>query len=134
MQPTPDDRATLEWAYRVVLGYSAEDEVVVLRDLSIVTQHDHTRLNPSSSPTDALIVALAQTMKLRLSGMQFGELRRDLVAAGMREQVADRVHDHLVDISVEEWNRLKERINWYRQDIGDPIVTQPTKEVRDGRE
>ena len=38
---TPEDRATIEWAYRVVLGFSAEDEVIVLRDLTVVTQHDH---------------------------------------------------------------------------------------------
>ncbi len=99
---TPEDRATLEWAYRVVLGFSAEDEVIVLRNLTVVTQHDHAQLNPSDSAQDALIVALAQTMKLRIRGLQFGELRRDLIAAGMREQVADRVHDHLVDVSVED--------------------------------
>ena len=123
---TPEDRATLEWAYRVVLGFSAEDEVIVLRDLTVITQHDHEILNPSGNSQDALIVALAQTMKLRIRGLQFGELRRDLVAAGMREQVADRVHDHLKDISVEEWNRLKQRIAWYRDDKRSPITASTT--------
>jgi len=119
---TPEDRATIEWAYRVVLGFSAEDEVIVLRDLTVITQRDHERLNPSGSSQDALIVALAQTMKLRIRGLQIGELRRDLIAAGMGEQAANRVHDHLVDVSFEEWDRLKERINWYRNDNGDPIT------------
>jgi hypothetical protein len=123
---TPEDRATIEWAYRVVLGFSAEDEVIVLRDLTVVTQHDHGPLDPSGSSQDALIVALAQTMKLHIRGLQFGELRRDLVAAGMREQVADRVHDHLVDVSVEEWNRLKQRIAWYRDDKCSPITASTT--------
>ena len=127
------DRATLEWAYRVTFGYSAEDEVVVLRDLTVVTQHDHTKLDPSGSSQDALLVALAQAMKLHITGVEFGELRRDLVAAGMREKTANSVHDHLVDISVEEWSRVVSRIDWYREDIGDPIVTQPAKEVHDGR-
>jgi len=124
---TPEDRATIEWAYRVVLGFSAEDEVIVLRDLIVVTQHDHAPLNPSGSSQDALIVALAQTMKLRIRDLQFGELRRDLVAAGMREQVADRVHDHLVDVSVEEWNRLKQRIAWYRDDKCSPITASTSQ-------
>lgn len=119
---TPEDRATLEWAYRVVLGFSAEDEVFVLRDLTVVTQHDHTQLDPSNCAQDALIAALAQTMKLRLAGVQAGKLRRDLVAAGMREEAANRVHDHLKDISVGEWNRLNERINWYAHDNGAPIT------------
>lgn len=119
---TPEDRATLEWAYRVTLGYSAEDEVIVLRDLSIITAFDRAMLDPSSSSQDALIVALGQTIKLRLTGVQSGELRRDLIAAGMGKEVANCVHDHLMDISVEEWNRLKERIIWYRDDKCLPIT------------
>lgn len=124
---TPEDRATLEWAYRVVLGFSAEDEVIVLRDLSIVTAHDRTRLDPSGDPQDALIAALAQVMKLRLTGVQAGKLRCDLVAAGMREEAANRVHDHLQDVSVGEWTRLKERINWYRDDTCLPITASTAR-------
>lgn len=116
----------MEWAYRVVLGFSAEDEVIVLRDLTVVTQHDHAQLAPSDSAQDALIVALAQVMKLRLTGVQTGKLRCDLVA-GMREEAANRVHDHLVDISVGEWNRLKERINWYRDDTCLPITASTAR-------
>ena len=76
---------------------------------------------------DALTVALAQAMKLHLGGIQFGELRRDLIAAGMREEAANRVHDHLVDVSVGEWNRLNERINWYRDDTCLPITASPAR-------
>lgn len=124
---TPEDRATLEWAFRVVLGFSAEDEVFVLRDLSIVTANDRATLDPSDSAQDALIVALAQVMKLRLTGVQSGKLRCDLIAAGMREEAANRVHDHLVDISVGEWNRLKERIKWYRDDKCLPITASTAR-------
>ncbi|AXX97249.1 hypothetical protein [Profundibacter amoris] len=119
---TPEDRATLEWAYRVTLGYSAEDEVIVLRDLSIITAFDRAMLDPSSSSQDALIVALAQALKLHLTGVNFGQLRSDLVAAGLREEVANCVHDHMVDVSVEEWDRLRDRIRWYRDDKCDPIA------------
>jgi hypothetical protein len=123
---TPEDRATLEWAYRVGLGFSAEDEVFVLRDLSVITSSERVTLDPSSNARDALLVALAQAMKLHLTGIQFGKLRRDLVAAGMREEAANRVHDHLVDISVEEWDRLRDRIRWYSDDNGDPITASTT--------
>jgi hypothetical protein len=123
---TPEDRATIEWAYRVGLGFSAEDEVVVLRDLSIITTSERVTLDPSSNSRDALLVALAQAMKFHLTGIQFGKLRCDLIAAGMGEEAANRVHDHLVDVSVEEWDRLKERINWYRDDNGGPIAASTT--------
>ena len=119
---TPEDRATLEWAYRVTLGYSAEDGVIVLRDLSIITAFDRAMLDPSSSSQDALIVALAQVMKLHLTGINFGKLHGDLVAAGMGVEVANCVHDHLMDISVEEWDRLRDRIRWYRDDKCLPIT------------
>ena len=31
-------------------------------------------------------------------------------------------HDHLADVSVAEWDRLRERIAWYSDDNGDPIM------------
>ena len=96
--------------------------MIVLRDLSVVTANDRANLDPSSSSQDALLVALAQAMKLHLTGIQFGELRCDLIAAGMREEAANRVHDHLVDVSVEEWDRLRDRIRWYADDNGGPIT------------
>lgn len=119
---TPEDRATLEWSYRVVLGFSAEDEVFVLRNLTVITAAERITLDPSSSSRDAFLIALAQAIKLHLTGIQFGKLHGDLIAAGMGKEVANRVHDHLVDVSVEEWDRLKERINWYRDDNGGPIT------------
>jgi len=95
----------------------------VLRDCRrILISGQIESIDPSGSPMDALTVALAQTMKLHLGGIQFNELRRDLIAAGMGEEAANRVHDHLVDVSVEEWDRLQERITWYSDDNGDPIM------------
>lgn len=119
---TPEDRACLEWAFRVVVGMSAEDEVYILRDLTVVTRHGHDTLDPSGDAQGAVMVALAQVMKLHLAGVGFGELRRDLVAAGMGEEAANRVHDHLVDVSVEEWDRLRARVRWYADDNGSPIL------------
>ena len=63
---TPSDRACLEWAYRVGIGYSAEDEVIVLRDGEIVTRFGAETLDPSGNPTAAVIATLAGMMKLHL--------------------------------------------------------------------
>jgi len=121
----PEDRATLEWACRVVFGIDPEAEVYVRRDLSIVWD-DIFKIDPANCPTDASIATLALMMKLHLGGTGFGKLRNDLLGSGVGEQFANRVHDHLVDVSVEEWDRLRERINWYRDDIGDPITASTT--------
>lgn len=120
---SPEDRACIQFALHVCLRLGPEDEIYVLRDCRrILISGQIESIDPSGSPMDALTVALAQTMKLHLGGIQFGELRRDLMAAGMGEEAANRVHDHLVDVSVEEWDRLQERITWYRDDNGDPIM------------
>jgi hypothetical protein len=121
---TPEDRACLDYAFRVVVGMNAEDEVIALRDgLSIATRNGVEMVDASASTTNTLIHALAQAMKLHLSGFQLGEVRQDLLARGMRVQVANRIHDHLADISVEEWDRLRARVQWYRDDNCRPITS-----------
>lgn len=106
---TPEDRATLEWACRVVFGIDPENEVYVLRDLSIVWDNIF-KIDPADSVTDASIAALAQTMKLHLGGIGFGELRNDLLGSGVGKQFANRIHDHLLDVIASEWVALCHRI------------------------
>lgn len=118
----PSDRACLEWAYRVGLGFSAEDEVIVLRGGEIVTRHGIETLDPSGSPRHAVIATLAGMMKLHLDGIPLGQLRDDLLRSGVGEEFANRVHDHLVDVSVAEWDRLRARVRWYGDDNGSPII------------
>jgi hypothetical protein len=118
----PNDRACLEWAYRVGLGFSAEDEVIVLRRGEIATRHGVETLDPSGNPTDAVVATLAGMMKLHLDGITLGQLRDDLLRSGVGEQFANRVHDHLVDVSVAEWDRLRARVRWYADDNGAPII------------
>lgn len=125
---TPEDRASLQFALNVVLGFSPEDELYVLRDgRSYATSHHVIAIDPSGDPTDAVIATLAQMMKLHLGGVPFGQLRDDLIRSGVGEQFADRVHDHLVDVSVWEWQRLRERAAWYRDDNADPISAPTDK-------
>lgn len=112
---TPSDRATLEWACRVVFGIDPETEVYVCHDLSIVWDGIF-KIDPASCTTDASIATLAQTMKLHLGGIGFGKLRNDLLGSGVGEQFANRVHDHLVDILDIEWAALRDRIRWYHND------------------
>lgn len=118
---TPENRACHEYAYRVVLGFMPDSDVHVMRNLKVVTDNGIEEIDPSGSPTEALICAVAQTMQLHLTGIQFGELRRDLIAAGMGVEAANLVHDHLVDVSVEEWARLRERVDYYANDNASPI-------------
>ncbi len=116
-----DNRACLEWACRVVYGIGPETEIYVRRDGVVAWDHLF-KIAPNSNATDASIAALAQMMKLHLVGTSFAKLRNDLIQSGVGEQFANRVHDHLDDISVEEWRRLRERIRWYGDDNGAPIL------------
>lgn len=116
MQATPEDRACLEWACRVVYGIDPETEIYARRDLSLVWD-DLFKIDPANNGSDASIAALAQMMKLHLGGASFGELRGDLIGSGVGEQFANRVHDHLVDVLDAEWAALRGRIRWYRYDM-----------------
>ena len=119
---TPEDRACLDYAFRVVVCMSAEDEVIALRDgLSIVTRNGVEKVDASSSTTNALIHVLAQAMQLHLGGVNLGDVRQDLLTRGMGVKAANRVYDHLVDLSVEEWDRLRARVRWYTDDSAQPI-------------
>ncbi|MBK8458240.1 MAG: hypothetical protein IPL47_14995 [Phyllobacteriaceae bacterium] len=66
---------------------------------------------------------LAQAVECYLAGMKPGEQRRNLLAAGVREEAANFVHDHLADVSVDEMADLRQRVQFYRDD----------KARRDGR-
>ncbi len=116
-----DNRACLEWACRVVYGIGPEIEIYVRRDGVIVWDHLF-KITPNANTTDASIATLAQMMKLHLGGISFAKLRNDLIRSGVGEEFANRVHDHLVDVSVEEWGRLRERTRWYGDDNGAPIL------------
>lgn len=121
-----DDRACLDWAYRVVIGHGAENDVYVTREGAIVDDGTPSTLDPSGCALDATVVTLAQMMKFHLRGVGFGKLRDDLLGSGVGEQFANRVHDHLVDVSVEEWDRLRERVRWYADDNRMPIFRSST--------
>ena len=120
-----DNRACLEWACRVVYGIDPEIEIYVRRDGVVVWDHLF-KITPNVNTTDASIATLAQMMKLHFGGTRFAKLRNDLIRSGVGEEFANRVHDHLVDASVEEWGRLRERIRWYDDDNGAPILATTT--------
>ncbi|WP_170411266.1 hypothetical protein [Ruegeria atlantica] len=122
-QVTPEDRACIQFALFVTMGLGPEDDIIVARDgQHYFWESELVKLEPSGSPQDAVVVTLAQVMKLHLHGFGFAELRDDLVRSGVGEQFAKRVHDHLESVSVEEWERLRERIVWYGDDNVAPII------------
>lgn len=116
MQVTPENRACLECACRVVYGIDASTEIYARRDGTLVWD-DLFKIIPADSMSDASIAALAQMMKLHLGGASFGELRDDLIRSGVGEQFANRVHDHLVDVLDVEWATLRGRVRWYVDDM-----------------
>jgi len=115
--PTPEDRACLQFALHVSLGYGPENDIYVLRDCRRVFVSGQIEdVDPSSCPLEALTFALTQAMKLHLGGIGFGKLRNDLLGSGVGEQFANRIHDHLADVLDTEWAALRGRIRWYRDD------------------
>lgn len=110
---TPEERACLEAARRMVCGDAGD--IYVFENGKLLVSSAFS-LNPSRDPIDALIVAVSQAIKLHLSGVEFGQLRDNLVAFGMGETLVDTVHDHLIEVSVEDWARVRARVDFYRDD------------------
>lgn len=109
---TAEDRACLEAARQMC---SRNREVYVLRDgrLLVDSQIRAFSLDPSGDPFDALIVALAQTLKLHLTGSDLVQLRDDLIASGVREDVANGIKDHVSGLTESDWAHLNARVDWY---------------------
>jgi hypothetical protein len=110
---TPDLQACFEAARRVVCG--DRGEVQVFEDGTILTDGVAFKLVPSRDPIDALIVAIAKAMQRHLRGIDLGKLRSDLIAAGMGEEAADFVEQHVQSFSVEDWDAIRARVDWYAE-------------------
>lgn len=124
------DRACLQYATQVV---TCRDAFYVAPDGRLLDGDRLTALDPSGSVLDAVIALLASTMKLHLLGCTVGQLFNDLLRAGVGEQLAQRVHDHLGDVSCEEWAALRARIRWYADEHkAHRDATQPVNEVSNG--
>lgn len=123
----PIDRACLQYAYQVVLG--VEHAYVSPTGVCLLLNHAE-ELDPAGDPISAAIATLAAMMKLHLGGIRFGELRNDLTRSGVSEEFANRVHDHLADVSEGEWAGLRDRVRWYRDDTSEPL--HPSTDVSGG--
>jgi len=125
---TPENRACLEFATYVVIGLDPADEVYVFRDgktyLSGGKFWEVSTLDPAGDQSgyDALLIACAQAIEAHLSGIELAQVRRDLLEIGVGEKLADRVLDHVAEISVGEWARLRERVDWYGDDNASHIA------------
>ena len=104
------DRACLQYATQVATG---RDAFYVASDGRLLDGDRLTALDPSGSVLDAVIAMLAATMKLHLLGCTMSQLFNDLLGMGVGENLANRVHDHLTDVSDAEWSALRARIRWY---------------------
>ncbi len=111
---TAEDRACLEAARQMVCGHQAV--FVTQTGRLILEGRTDCTLNPSGDHIDALIVALSQAIKLHLGGVDLVQLRDDLVASGVREDVADGIKDHVSGLSSCDWAHLRARVDWYAQE------------------
>lgn len=111
MTLTPEEQACFEGARRVVCG--DRGEMQVFEDGTVLVNGVAFKLEPSRDPIDALIVAIAKAMQMHLSGVNLGKLRHDLFAAGMGKEAADFVDQHLGMFSVEDWDAIRARVDWY---------------------
>ena len=111
---TPEEQACLEWAYRCATDAFGK-LVFVSETGQIWAQGEQFYLDPGSN-FHGWIALLAQAAECHITGMKPGEQRRNLIAAGVREEAANFVHDHLADVSVVEMDDLRRRIEFYRDD------------------
>jgi hypothetical protein len=112
---TPETRACLDFAFRQVVWMDVYDEFYVCRDgITIAFPSSVTRVELSGD--GALIHLVAKAMQAHLRGVDLAQARNDLIAANVGKLLADKVHDHLVDVSVGEWQRLRERVAFYAAD------------------
>ena len=111
MQLKPIDQACLETARRIVC--SDRGEILVFEDGRLLIGRSAFKLSPKRDSTDALIVVLARTIKKHLSGVELGKLRENLVGTGVEEQWAISIFEHLVSFSVEDWDAIRARVDFY---------------------
>lgn len=122
---TPETRACLDFAFRMVVGIGVEDELYALRDgITVATPSGIERVDMSGS--GALIHLVAKAMQTHLRGLDLAQMRHDLVAAGVGELLADKVQDHLSSCSITEWMRLRARVAFYMADDNTAMLADPT--------
>ena len=124
---TPEQRACLDFAYRHVMGMGIEEEIYVFRDGKKLTFGTGIEPIKSSHPLDVLLVFLAKAMQAHLRGVDLAQARNDLLAGNVSEVLADKVHNHLISISVNEWQRLRERVAFYAADDSTGLLIDPTE-------
>lgn len=108
---TPEEQACFEAARRAVCG--DRGEIQVYEDGTFLVDVTTFKLEPSRDPVDALIAAMAKAMQRHLRGVDLGKLGHYLVAAGMGEEAANFVDDHLKGFSVEDWDTVRARVGFY---------------------
>lgn len=114
MKLTPEQRAALEAARQMVCGH--QSVFVTHTGRLILAGRTDYELDPSGDRIDALVVALGQTLAFALAGVDLVQLRDDLVASGVREDVADGIKDHVSGLSGCDWAHLRARVAWYAQE------------------
>jgi len=123
---SPETRACLDFAFRMVL-WDDDGEVYAFRDGITVATTTALEKVKLGHPMGALTHFLAKAMQAHLRGVDLAQCREELLAANVGKLLADKVHDHLVDVSVGEWRRLRERVAFYAADNSTALSADPTE-------
>ncbi|TDL78116.1 hypothetical protein E2L08_12515 [Palleronia sediminis] len=114
---TPEERACLTWAFQIT--HDALGQLVYVHDDGRIDAFGEVFRLDSESLHHHWIALLAASAEGYLAGVKPGQLRSDLLAAGVREEAANFVHDHLVDVSEVEWDALTNSVQQYRELMAD---------------
>ena len=123
---TPETRACLDFAFRMVL-WDHDGEVYVYRDGITVAMTTAIEKVELGHPLSALTHFLAKAMEVHLRGVDLAQCREELLAANVSELLADKVYDHLLDISGNEWALLRRRVAFYAGDDSTALSVNPTE-------
>ena len=126
---TPEQRACLDFAFRMVL-WDDDGEVYVYRDGITVATTTALEKVGLGHPLGALTHFLAKALQAHLRGVDLAQCREELLAANVGKLLADKVHDHLAEVSVGEWQRLRERVAFYAADDNTALSADPTADLR----
>lgn len=73
-------------------------------------------LEPSTDEVDFFILACSQAMQLHISGIKLVEACDHVGRIKFGEKSTHGVYEHLQKLSVDDWARIRARIDWYERD------------------
>lgn len=86
---------------------------------------------PLHFDNDTAVFVLAETLLVKFGGVDIVDCLDNFSASTVREALAEKINKHLARVSVEDLERLRQRIAFYSADIIKPHRAAPTKDAGD---